>query len=68
MNGLPQSVTVDRRARLVAFGALIAPDLMLSLSAFTASARAAESDPTIVLVHGGRPRSQLGAEVLHLQG
>ncbi len=52
MNGLTQSVTVDRRARLLAFGALIAAALMLSLSAFSTSARAAESDPTIVLVHG----------------
>src|SRR3954454_1263886 len=51
MNGLTQTVTVDRRARLLAFGALIAAALMLSLSAFSTSARAAESDPTIVLVH-----------------
>src|SRR4051812_9501696 len=52
MNRLTESVTVDRRARLLRFGALIAAALMLSLSAFSASARAAESDPTIVLVHG----------------
>jgi pimeloyl-ACP methyl ester carboxylesterase len=52
MNGLTQSVTVDLRARLLRFGALIAAALMLSLSAFSTSARAAESDPTIVLVHG----------------
>jgi pimeloyl-ACP methyl ester carboxylesterase len=54
MNGLTQSVTVDRRARLLAFGALIAAALMLSLSAFSISARAAKSDPTttVVLVHG----------------
>jgi pimeloyl-ACP methyl ester carboxylesterase len=52
MNGLTQSVIVDRGARLLAFGALIAAALMLSLSAFSTSARAAESDPTIVLVHG----------------
>jgi pimeloyl-ACP methyl ester carboxylesterase len=51
MNGLTQSVTVDRRARLLRFGALIAAALMLSLSALSTSARA-ESDPTIVLVHG----------------
>jgi len=31
MNGLTQSVTVHRRARLLAFGALIAAALMLSL-------------------------------------
>jgi pimeloyl-ACP methyl ester carboxylesterase len=52
MNGLTQSVTVDRRARLLRFVALIAAALMLSLSAFSTSAQAAESDPTIVLVHG----------------
>ena len=54
MNGLTQSVTVDRGARLVRFGALIAAALMLSLSAFSTSAGAAKSDPatTIVLVHG----------------
>jgi alpha-beta hydrolase superfamily lysophospholipase len=52
MNGLTQLVTVDRGARLFRFGALIAAALMLSLSAFSSSARAAESDPTIVLVHG----------------
>jgi pimeloyl-ACP methyl ester carboxylesterase len=52
MNGLTQSVTVDRRAHLLRLGALIAIALMLSLSAFSTSARAAESDPTIVLVHG----------------
>jgi pimeloyl-ACP methyl ester carboxylesterase len=52
MNGLTHSVTVDRRARLLRFGALIAAVLMLSLSALTASAPAAASDPTVVLVHG----------------
>jgi pimeloyl-ACP methyl ester carboxylesterase len=51
MNGLTQSVTVDRRARLLRLGALIAAALMLSLSSFSTT-RAAESDPTIVLVHG----------------
>jgi pimeloyl-ACP methyl ester carboxylesterase len=52
MNGLIQSVTVHRRAGLVRFGVLIAAAVMLSLSAFSTSARAAESHPTIVLVHG----------------
>jgi pimeloyl-ACP methyl ester carboxylesterase len=54
MNSLTQSVIVDRRARLLWFGALIAAALMLSLSAFSTSARAAKSDltTTIVLVHG----------------
>jgi pimeloyl-ACP methyl ester carboxylesterase len=54
MNGLTQGVTVDRSARLLRSGALIAAALMLSLAAFSTSARAAKSDPTatIVLVHG----------------
>ena len=52
MDGLTQSVTVDRRARLLRFGALVAAAVMLSLSAFSTSARAAASHPTIVLVHG----------------
>ena len=54
MNGLTQSVIVDRTARVLRFGALIAAALMLSPSVFSPSARAAKSDPTttIVLVHG----------------
>jgi pimeloyl-ACP methyl ester carboxylesterase len=52
MNGLTQSVAVDRRACPLRFGALVAAALMLSLLAFSASARAAEPDPTVVLVHG----------------
>jgi pimeloyl-ACP methyl ester carboxylesterase len=52
MNGLSQIVTVDRRARLLRLSALIAAALMLSLVFSSTSARAAESDPTIVLVHG----------------
>ena len=54
MKGLTQSVTVDGRVRRLAFGALIAAALMLSLTAFSTSARATKSDPTttIVLVHG----------------
>jgi pimeloyl-ACP methyl ester carboxylesterase len=52
VNGLTPSVTVDRRARLLALGALIAAALMLPLVFFSTSARAAESNPTIVLVHG----------------
>jgi pimeloyl-ACP methyl ester carboxylesterase len=52
MNALTERATVDRRARLLGVGALIAAALMLSLSAFSANARAAECDPTIVLVHG----------------
>jgi pimeloyl-ACP methyl ester carboxylesterase len=54
MNGLTQSVIVNRMARLLWFGALISAALMLSLSAFSTSARAAKSNPTttIVLAHG----------------
>jgi pimeloyl-ACP methyl ester carboxylesterase len=52
MNVLIQSVTVDRRARLLRFGALVAAALILSLAAFSTTARAAESEPTVVLVHG----------------
>jgi pimeloyl-ACP methyl ester carboxylesterase len=52
MRGLTQSVTMDRRVRLLRLGALIAAALMLSLVFSSTSARAAESDPTIVLVHG----------------
>jgi pimeloyl-ACP methyl ester carboxylesterase len=49
---ITRSVTVNRRARLLRFGALIAAALMLLLSASAANARAAEPDPTVVLVHG----------------
>jgi pimeloyl-ACP methyl ester carboxylesterase len=52
MNTLTQSVTVDRRVRLLRLGALIVAVLMLSLVFSATSARAAESNPTIVLVHG----------------
>jgi pimeloyl-ACP methyl ester carboxylesterase len=52
MNSLNQSVTLHRRGRLHRLGALIAAALMLSLSSFPTSAKAAESNPTIVLVHG----------------
>jgi pimeloyl-ACP methyl ester carboxylesterase len=71
MNGLTQAVTVDRRARLLRFGALIAAVLMLSLAAFSSGARAAESDPTIVLVHGAfaSPAGWAGvADALHKDG
>ena len=54
MNGLTQTATGGRRARVLRFGVLTAAALMLSLVAFSTSAsgRAAESKPTIVLVHG----------------
>src|SRR5207247_2036495 len=52
MHGLTHSVTMDRRVHLLRFGALIGAALMLSLVVFSTSARAAESDPTVVLVHG----------------
>jgi pimeloyl-ACP methyl ester carboxylesterase len=71
MNGLTQSVTVNGRVRRLAFGALIAAALMLSLVFFSTSARAAESDPTIVLVHGAfaSPAGWDGvADALHKDG
>jgi hypothetical protein len=52
MSGLTHTVTADRRARPITFGALIAAALMLVLPAFSTGAGAAESKPTIVLVHG----------------
>jgi pimeloyl-ACP methyl ester carboxylesterase len=71
MHGLTQSITMDRRVRLLRFGALIAAALMLSLSSFSTSAQAAESNPTIVLVHGAfaSPAGWAGvAESLHKDG
>jgi pimeloyl-ACP methyl ester carboxylesterase len=71
MNVLTQSVTVDRRPRLLRFVALVAAAVMLSFSAFSASARAAESHPTIVLVHGAfaSPAGWDGvADALHKDG
>jgi pimeloyl-ACP methyl ester carboxylesterase len=52
MHGLTLSVTMDRKGRLLRLVALIAAALMLSLVFFSTSARAAESKPTVVLVHG----------------
>ena len=54
MTDRTQSLAADRRGErhLIRVGLLIAAALMLSLVFFSTSARAAESDPTIVLVHG----------------
>src|SRR6186997_1284281 len=52
MSGLTHTVTADRRARPITFGAFIAAALMLVLPVFSTRAGAAESHPTIVLVHG----------------
>ena len=79
MNGLTERVTVDRRPRLLPFGALLVAALMVSLSAFSTGARAAGpgrarpavSGPTIVLVHGAfaSPAGWDGvAEALHKDG
>ena len=73
MHGPTQSLTAERTAhrRLLRFGALITAALMLSLSAFSTSARAAESKPTIVLVHGAfaSPAGWEGvADALHKDG
>jgi pimeloyl-ACP methyl ester carboxylesterase len=72
MNNSTQSVTDDRRARPLRFGALFAAiALVLSLSAFSTGARAAEPNPTIVLVHGAfaSPAGWEGvANALHKHG
>jgi pimeloyl-ACP methyl ester carboxylesterase len=52
MHGLPLSVTMDRKGRLLRLVALIAAALVLSLIFSSTGARAAESKPTVVLVHG----------------
>ena len=52
MIGLRQGLTVDRRGRLLWFGALLTVASMLLPTAFATTARAAEPKPTIVLVHG----------------
>ena len=71
MNGLVQNVAVARRGGLLRFGVLIVATLMLSFSAFSTSAGAAESHPTIVLVHGAfaSPAGWEGAaDALHKDG
>jgi len=71
MNGLTHSVTVARRGRVLRLAVLIAAALMLSLSAFSTGAHAAESKPTIVLVHGAfaSPEGWDGvAHALHKDG
>ena len=65
MNGLTQSFTVDRRARVLRLGALIAAASMLLLCAFSTSARAAKPDPTIVLVHGAFASPAGWSQVAH---
>jgi pimeloyl-ACP methyl ester carboxylesterase len=64
MNGSIQRGTMDRKARLLRFAALIAA-LMLSLVFFSPSARAVGSEPTIVLVHGAFASPAGWAEVAH---
>jgi pimeloyl-ACP methyl ester carboxylesterase len=71
MNGLTQSATTARRSSLHRLGALVAAALLLSLFVFSTSARAAESKPTIVLVHGAfaSPEGWDGvANALHKDG
>jgi pimeloyl-ACP methyl ester carboxylesterase len=71
MNGLTQSVAVARRSRLLRLGVLIATALVASLTVLSTSARAAESNPTIVLVHGAfaSPDGWDGvADALHKDG
>jgi pimeloyl-ACP methyl ester carboxylesterase len=71
MERLTQSLAKAKKGRLVRLGALIAVALMLSLSAFSVGARAAEPKPTIVLVHGAfaAPEGWDGvADALHKDG
>jgi pimeloyl-ACP methyl ester carboxylesterase len=71
MHGPTQRITMDRKARLLRPGALIAAALLLSFVSFSTSARAAEPDPTVVLVHGAFASPAGWAEVanaLHKAG
>jgi pimeloyl-ACP methyl ester carboxylesterase len=71
MKGLTQNVAMARRGRLVRLGVLVATALVVSLTAFSAGARAAEPNPTIVLVHGAfaSPEGWEGvADALHKDG
>src|SRR5262245_27739112 len=71
MNGLTQSVAVARRGRVVRLGVLVVAALVLSLSAFSTSAGASESNPTVVFVHGAfaSPDGWEGvADALHKDG
>ena len=52
MHGLTLGVTMHRKGRLLRLVALIAAALVLSLIFSSTGARAAESKPTVVLVHG----------------
>jgi pimeloyl-ACP methyl ester carboxylesterase len=54
MTDRTQNLAADRRgkARLIRVGLLIAAALMLALWFFTTSAKAVDSKPTVVLVHG----------------
>jgi len=54
MTDRTQNLAADRRgeARLIRVGLLIAAALMLTLWFFTTSAKAVDSKPTVVLVHG----------------
>jgi pimeloyl-ACP methyl ester carboxylesterase len=51
-DGLTQSVVANRADGVFRYAAFLAAALILSLSVFATGARAAESGPTIVLVHG----------------
>ena len=73
MYGSTQRLTAERTAhhRLLRFGALITATLMCSLVFLSTSAQAAESKPTIVLVHGAfaSPAGWEGvADALHKDG
>jgi pimeloyl-ACP methyl ester carboxylesterase len=65
MTDRTQSLAADRRGErhLIRVGLLIAAALMLALVLFSTSARAAESETTIVLVHGAFASSPGWGEV-----
>src|SRR4051794_11626512 len=72
MNSPTHNVIINRRSRPLHVGAVLAAiALVLSLSGFSTSARAAEPTPTIVLVHGAfaSPAGWEGvANALHKDG
>src|SRR5262249_47419298 len=51
-SGLAEGVVANRATGVLRYGALVAAAAMLLISVFATTARAAESGPTIVLVHG----------------
>jgi pimeloyl-ACP methyl ester carboxylesterase len=65
MNGLAHTLASDRRVRRLRFGALLVVAVLLAFPLISTSARAAESRPTIVLVHGAFASPAGWDEVAH---